>query len=445
MQDDGKKDEYDDFEDDLDIDDPDGEEELDAGWDDLDEEDDVSPATAEEEKAAKAAPAKKSFLQKNFSLVVAAIVLTGGGLLILPALIGPSAPPVDSGGTGTSPEAVSDAAAIDELQSGLPPMPAPMDGQAAEETADEAMPASGPLIPMPEISSAEMPLAETAPQPQPVEETDFVLEPVQEPAAETDSAVDAPLLSDVSEDSLLTGEQTDSPAPAAELPLLSGSNDAPGDIQDTLLQDAEAPSQIPSVSPAPVISSSESAELRKAAEDAAAKAQEAEQARKLAEEKVARLEESVRSSEQTIEDLEKTVESLKKDLTAAKSEAGKPLPAAEKPVKTVPEPEKAPKAPEKTTPKAPTPLVIAPVVDPGATVSPRQEIPFQEERTFSDTGRGWVLRSAQPGRAVIAKADTNDLQNVAVGDTVSGLGRIVSIQNEGGRWVVRGTQGEVSR
>ena len=57
----------------------------------------------------------------------------------------------------------------------------------------------------------------------------------------------------------------------------------------------------------------------------------------------------------------------------------------------------------------------------------------------------WVLRSAQPGRAVLAQKETGDFKTVEVGDHVAGLGRIRSIQVENGRWVVRGSSGSVSQ
>lgn len=57
----------------------------------------------------------------------------------------------------------------------------------------------------------------------------------------------------------------------------------------------------------------------------------------------------------------------------------------------------------------------------------------------------WILRSAQPGKATIAQAGSNDMRTVEIGQTVSGLGRIKTIQVENGLWVVRGTRGRVSQ
>lgn len=56
----------------------------------------------------------------------------------------------------------------------------------------------------------------------------------------------------------------------------------------------------------------------------------------------------------------------------------------------------------------------------------------------------WILRSAQPGSAMLVPSGGGEMKTVAVGDTLSGIGRIKSIQMEGGRWVVQGTTGKVT-
>jgi hypothetical protein len=63
----------------------------------------------------------------------------------------------------------------------------------------------------------------------------------------------------------------------------------------------------------------------------------------------------------------------------------------------------------------------------------------------SGQGGGWILRAATPGSAMIGKPGSNDLQHISVGDTVSGLGRIASISDAGGRWVVKGTSGSIGQ
>lgn len=53
------------------------------------------------------------------------------------------------------------------------------------------------------------------------------------------------------------------------------------------------------------------------------------------------------------------------------------------------------------------------------------------------------LRGVSNGIAYLSRKGTDNLQTVAVGNTVQGLGRITSIEQNNGRWVVRGTSGSV--
>lgn len=58
----------------------------------------------------------------------------------------------------------------------------------------------------------------------------------------------------------------------------------------------------------------------------------------------------------------------------------------------------------------------------------------------------WVLKSARPGSALIAAEGQDDLRPIAVGDTVSGIGKVTMIeQAASGRWVVVGTGGRITQ
>lgn len=57
----------------------------------------------------------------------------------------------------------------------------------------------------------------------------------------------------------------------------------------------------------------------------------------------------------------------------------------------------------------------------------------------------WVLKGAQPGRAYLSDKTTKNMHNVKVGDTLKGIGRITSIAQQDGQWVVKGTAGQVSQ
>jgi hypothetical protein len=52
----------------------------------------------------------------------------------------------------------------------------------------------------------------------------------------------------------------------------------------------------------------------------------------------------------------------------------------------------------------------------------------------------WTLKSAQPGMAIVAQAN-GQMITVRTGDKLQGLGRIRSIDEEKGRWVVKGAAG----
>lgn len=58
--------------------------------------------------------------------------------------------------------------------------------------------------------------------------------------------------------------------------------------------------------------------------------------------------------------------------------------------------------------------------------------------------QNWTLKSASSTKAILSDKTTGDLKTVHVGDTVVGLGRIVSISDSTSAWVVKGTLGSVS-
>ncbi|HCM83571.1 MAG TPA: hypothetical protein PKW15_02055 [Alphaproteobacteria bacterium] len=55
----------------------------------------------------------------------------------------------------------------------------------------------------------------------------------------------------------------------------------------------------------------------------------------------------------------------------------------------------------------------------------------------------WELRSASDGMAWITKRGDNQLFRINVGDEVPGIGRVTAIREQGGQWVVVGTQGQI--
>lgn len=59
--------------------------------------------------------------------------------------------------------------------------------------------------------------------------------------------------------------------------------------------------------------------------------------------------------------------------------------------------------------------------------------------------KSWVLRSAQPGKALISVEGSNDMRSIEVGDTLRPIGRVTSISPVDGRWVVQGTKGQINQ
>jgi polyhydroxyalkanoate synthesis regulator phasin len=58
----------------------------------------------------------------------------------------------------------------------------------------------------------------------------------------------------------------------------------------------------------------------------------------------------------------------------------------------------------------------------------------------------WVLRSAKPGTALVSERGSNEMRTVAVGDTLSGIGKVTAITTDSqGRWVVSGTRGSIKQ
>ncbi len=59
----------------------------------------------------------------------------------------------------------------------------------------------------------------------------------------------------------------------------------------------------------------------------------------------------------------------------------------------------------------------------------------------ANSAKAWELRAAQAGEAWVARKGSDNLQHVTVGQSVSGLGRVTSIREKNGAWVVVTTGG----
>ena len=76
--------------------------------------------------------------------------------------------------------------------------------------------------------------------------------------------------------------------------------------------------------------------------------------------------------------------------------------------------------------------------------APRKKAPVKKKKIVKKAIT-WQLRSALPGKATVSPKGSNDIRSVGVGDTLSGIGRIQSISNASGKWIVTGTTGSISQ
>jgi len=53
------------------------------------------------------------------------------------------------------------------------------------------------------------------------------------------------------------------------------------------------------------------------------------------------------------------------------------------------------------------------------------------------------LKAAQPGRAIVTKAGSDETYAVSVGDKLDGIGKISSVSHQDGKWVVTGAAGKI--
>jgi len=133
---------------------------------------------------------------------------------------------------------------------------------------------------------------------------------------------------------------------------------------------------------------------------------------------VANLEERIEVLEQTLTDLKKAT-ATKADIDALKASLTK----IEKAVATAPKSVSRPDADPTLAKPAPVASKKQPAVQ-----------------------KSWVLRSAKPGLAWISEKGSAEIKTISVGDTVSGIGKVTAIaKDEGGRWVVNGTQGKINQ
>ncbi len=392
----------DDFTDDLDMDLDDIEAEADIvddaddSWDEFDED----AATADgDAPAAKVRPAKakKSSGGKFLGLLIIVAAAAGGGWYVMNGTGAGNLMPADTASTETD----SQNNGIVELSGDMsPPMPAPIDS--ASEPADisegtpvaEAPASDASLTPLPgEAPDASAGTLEAQPSPIPMkaDETAGEVTPVdiaQDTAGETVPAE--------SESALTPSDALAVPVVAEETPA------APPVVEET----AVAPI---AEEPAPSIN------INKMQSDFAAERTQ---------------------MQSKLDDANAEIASLKEQISAIEAKAEE---AAKEPPAPV-----AAEAPQEES-RQETPVPILRNEPKSASIAAPVETPQEMPATRIVRSDKWQLRSAQPGRAMLSPIGSNETKNVAIGDTVDSLGKITSINIEGGTWIVRGTKGFVSR
>ena len=133
-----------------------------------------------------------------------------------------------------------------------------------------------------------------------------------------------------------------------------------------------------------------------------------------------------------LDQLEDDLSVVRKESAAAATDEVEELRAAVKALeKKLSTQAQAPASPTIETPAARTTTLKA---EPKSKPAVRQAQPVQ-----------WVLKGAQPGRAMVSRAGESEMRTVEVGDSLPGVGRISSIAYENGRWVVIGSEGRISQ
>ncbi len=69
----------------------------------------------------------------------------------------------------------------------------------------------------------------------------------------------------------------------------------------------------------------------------------------------------------------------------------------------------------------------------------------KKQASKANSDKKWVLKSAQPNQAMVAKQGESDMVRISVGETLSGIGRITAIDMQNGQWIVQGTKGSITQ
>ncbi len=358
------------------------------------------------------APAKKK--SSNFNkIVIGVAVLVGAGIFVMQ--FGGNAPPAPPQNTTAAPTET--------------PVPAPLPVEANNANNQDAPAAGGFLGNADGLAALEQDIAKS------YENSEVVVSGTDLP--EVDNAVTPPMPTAITPDVVPVAPAFPNTAAVEATPSGTEAPIRMPKAEEMLLKQPSAPA--PAAEPAPALTADNNGLSASSSvpvtEDAAVTADvSAELVQKMDQilSRLGQLESDVntlKSADQTavsaqIEALQQNIKALEEKAAAAP--APKVVP---KTVEKVNEAESIATQPKPQILGSPSSANDSPVVNAPKAV---KKAPVQ-----------WVLKGAQPGRAMVSQPGESDMRSVAIGDTLPGIGRITAISYENGRWQVLGTQGAI--
>ncbi len=380
----------------------------DLSWDEYDDESesDDEKSTDDSDKPASTAPAKKSFFSKHFNAIIIIVAVLGGGGFLYKKMGAPQTSPVyetdtseSSGTLDFSEEPQEQFAQIEEQETEEQPGGFLSNPEILDQDQESAA-----------IIDEELPTEDDAslPMPTPINSAANIDVSMEEAIASPDTGVLTPLPD-------LDETQNQIHLASLDQPLEESTEVAVSiPAEQEILIEPEPELEL-TLEPAP-----ENAQQQQVPPELYSRLETLEQD----------FHDSSRDLSQKITDTSNEINKLARTLTRLEKRIAKLADGQDSvPVTTSSQQDAAPQK----TPQKPE--------------SESYQPPVKKERSASsqDTETTWKLRSAQPGKALISQKGSNDFKTVEVGDTVKGIGRIVSIATEDGKWVVKGTSGQINQ
>ena len=420
----------DDYEDDFDPvegealdNEPSGEDVGDEEWDSYDEQQDDENLGDEDQDIGEDAPPKKKSGLFNIVLIAVAVIAVGGFIFMQMGKNAPPAAPPAPIASNTAPTQAPETESAGML--GSPQELAKLQEEMAKHSVAQQQPEPTPVAPVPQpvtepIAQASTPApAAVAPSPvqPPTEVVDAKTPPM--PTAMEAAPLPSPVVSEKPAIAVLD-------APPVVVKTDDGITHMPK-AQDIMLRSPAAPEVTPAPAPTPS-GNADAAALNIRIDTLLTR--------------IASLETEVNSLKDKndqadqIDSLKSSVDTLEKKIDSLPSGG-----AAKASKKAAPAPETAPVDED----KKPAPQILgetdnSPLASPAAETVKRAVVTKAVRVSTS-----WILKGAQPGQAMVAKAGESDIRTVRIGDTLPGIGKITAIEYQAGRWSVMGTQGRINQ